>query len=171
MVPYKIPEYMYTTVLIQDQRDHLGVADCQLEFRYCQLGSLAVHIGSLQHPVDEGGGRGLRGPLRWKGGAARHRGSTRRRAVPLRGRPLDGPPLAGAAADADVRRHLLQDCRPSVPEPAATPAAERPDEQVGGGIMDEAHSPKNNFQQSGKIKMLFEQKPQVTGADPKETTG
>jgi hypothetical protein len=48
-------------------------------------------------------------------------------------------------ADADVRRHLLQDRRPSVPEPAATPAAERPDKQVGGGVMDEAHSPKTIF--------------------------
>jgi hypothetical protein len=92
--------------------------------------------------VDEGGGRGLRGSLRWKGGAARHGCGTRRRAVPLGDRPLDGPSLSGTAADAEVRRHFLQDCRPSVSAPAATPAAERVDEEPGGGVMDEAHSPK-----------------------------
>ncbi len=129
----------------KDQKAHLGVPDGELQFRYSQLGRLTIHVGPLQHPVDEGGGQRLGRPLRWKGGATRHGGSTRWRAVPLRGRPLNGPPLAGTAADADVRRHLLQDCRPSVPEPAATPAAERPDEQVGGGIMDEAHSPKTIF--------------------------
>jgi hypothetical protein len=37
--------------------------------------------------------------------------------------------------------------------------------------MDKAHSPKNNFQQSGKPNKLIGQKPQVTGTDPKETTG
>jgi hypothetical protein len=37
--------------------------------------------------------------------------------------------------------------------------------------MDKAHSPKNNLQQSGKSNILVEQDPQVTGADPKDTTG
>jgi hypothetical protein len=37
--------------------------------------------------------------------------------------------------------------------------------------MDKAHRPKNNFQQSGKSNILIEQNPQVTGADPKDTTG
>jgi hypothetical protein len=107
--------------------------------------------------MDQGRGRWLGRPLRWKGRAARSGGNSRWRAIPLRGRPLDGPPLAGATTDAEVRRHLFQDCRPSGPAPAATPAAERVDDKPGGRVMDEAHSSKNNFQQSGKRKTLFEQ--------------
>ena len=155
----------------KDQRAHLGVPDGELQLRYRQLGRLAVHVGPLQHPVDQGRGRWLGRPLRWKGRAARRGGNSRWRAIPLRGRPLDGPPLAGATTDAEVRRHLFQDCRPSGPAPAATPAAERDDEEVGGGIMNKAHSPKNNLQQSGKSNILVEQDPQVTGADPNDTTG
>ncbi len=123
---------MYTIVLIQYQRVHLGVADGELKLGHRQLGRLTVHVGPLQHPVNEGGGRWLGRPLRWKGRAARRGGNSRWRAIPLRGRPLDRPPLSGTTADAEVRRHLLQDCCPSVPAPAATPAAERVDEKPGG---------------------------------------
>ena len=157
-------------VLIQDQRAHLGVADCQLELRHCQLGSLTVHVGTAGHPMDQGRRRGLGRSLRGQRGAARHRRRAGRRSVPLRS-PLDGPPLPRDAADPDVRRHLFQDRCPRVAEPAAAPATEGGDEDPHGGIMDKAHSPKNNFQQSGKSEILIEQKPQVTGTDPKETTG
>ena len=129
----------------KDQKTHLGVSNGELQLGNRQLGRLTVGIRPLQHPMDEGGGGWLGRPLRWKSGAARHRCSSGWRAIPLRGRPLDGPPLSGTAADTEVRRHLLQDCRPSVSAPAATPAAERVDEQPGGGIVDEAHSPKTIF--------------------------
>ena len=143
---------MYTAVLIKDKRTHLGVADGELELGHRQLRGLAVSVGSADHPVHQGRGGGFGDPLRREGRAARRGGNSRWRAVPLRGRPLDGPPLSGTAANAEVRRHLLQDCRPSVPAPAATPAAERVDEKPGGGVVDKAHSSKHNFQQSGKVK-------------------
>ena len=144
MVSYKVPKCMYTVVLIKDKRTHLGVADGELELGHRQLRGLAVSVGAADHPVHQGRGGRLGDPLRRQGGAARHRGGSRWRAIPL-GRPLDGPSLAGTAADPDVRRHLLQDCRPSVPAPAATPAAERVDEKPGGGVVDEAHSSKTQF--------------------------
>ena len=127
----------------KNQRAHLSIPDGQLQFRYCQLGSLAVHIGPLQHPVDEGGGRGLRRSLRWKGGAARHWSRTRWRAIALRS-PLDGPPLARDAADAHVGRHLLQDSSPSVPELTTAPAAEGADDQPDRRLVDKVHSPRTN---------------------------
>ncbi len=116
----------------KDQRTHLSVPDGELQFRYSQLGRLTVHVGTLQHPVDEGGGGWFGRSFCWKGRAARSGGNSRWRAIPLRGRPLDGPPLAGATTDAEVRRHLFQDCRPSGPAPAATPTTERDDEEPGG---------------------------------------
>ncbi len=126
----------------KNQKAHLGVSNGELQLGNRQLGRLTVDVRPLQHPVDEGGGRRLGRPLRWKRGAARHGCSSGLRAIPLRGRPLDRPPLSGTAADAEVRRHLFQDCRPSGPAPAATPAAQRVDEEAGGRIMDKAHSPK-----------------------------
>ena len=136
---------MYTAVLIKDKRTHLGVADGELELGHRQLRGLAVSVGSADHPVHQGRGGGFGDPLRREGRAARRGGNSRWRAVPLRGRPLDGPSLAGTAADPDVRRHLLQDRCPRVAEPPAAPAAERPDEQAGGGVVDKAHSPRTKF--------------------------
>jgi hypothetical protein len=124
-----------------NKRSHLSVADGQLKFGHRQLGRLAVNVGAVDHPVHQGRGGRFGNPLRRQGRAARHRCSTRWRTVPLRGRPLNGPPLAGATTDTEVRRHLLQDCRPSVPAPAATPAAEGVDEEPNGRVVDKVHSP------------------------------
>ncbi len=165
LVSYKV------LVLTQKQGTHLGVADGKLKLGHRQLRGLAVNVGPVDHPVHQGRGGRLGNPLRGQGRAARHRCSTRWRAVPLRGRPLNGPSLAGATTDAEVRRHLLQDCRPSVPAPAATPAAERVDEEPGGAIVDETYSPKNNFSTIRQNKILIKQNPQVTSADSKETRG
>ena len=135
---------MYTIVLVKEQGTHLSVPDGQLEFRHCQLGSLTVHVGTAGHPVDQGRRRGLGRSLRWKGGAARHRGGSRRWAVPLRG-ALNGPPLARNAADAHVGRHLLQNSGPRVPNLAAAPAADGADDQPDRRIVDKAHSPRTKF--------------------------
>ncbi len=143
MVSYKVPEYIETTVLIQEQGTHLSIPDGELKLRHRQLGGLAVSVGAADHPVHQGQGGRLGDPLRRQGRAARHRGGSRRRAVPLRG-TLNGPPLARNAADPDVRRHLLQDRRPCVAKPAAAPATKGADEQPDGGVVDKVHSPRTN---------------------------
>jgi hypothetical protein len=128
LVSDKVPKYMYTTVLIQKQGTHLGVADGELKLGHRQLRGLAVSVGAADHSVHQGRGGRLGDPLRRQGGAARHRGGSRWRAIPL-GRPLDGPPFARCAASPNVRRDLLQHRCSGVPEPAAAPAAEGGDEE------------------------------------------
>jgi hypothetical protein len=135
---------MYPIALIQDQRTHLGVTNGELELGHRQLGRLAVSIGPLQHPVDEGRCGRLGCSLCRQGGTARHRGGSRRRTVPLRG-TLNGPPLARNAADAHVGRHLLQNSGPRVPNLTAAPAADGADDQPDRRIVDKAHSPRTKF--------------------------
>ena len=129
---------MYKT---KQKKTHLSVADGQLKFGHRQLGRLAVHIGAVQQAGDKGRGRRLGDRLRRQSGAAGNRGGSRRRSVPLC-HPVDGPPLAAAAAaDTQVGRHLLQDCSPLVPELAGAPVVEGPNDEADSRVVDKVHRP------------------------------